>query len=164
MPLWSLLALPLRRCFRLSLRAVGVDLGSKRIGISTSDASGTLASPHSVIQRGGSRSVDHLAIKSIVEEYEAEVVVVGLPVSMNGQMLQAAQLVLSEVEQISQVVGVSVVTFDERKSTVTADELLMQNNINAQERRKIIDKIAATVILQGWLDRRKIQNLQGQSQ
>ena len=83
---------------------------------------------------------------------------------MNGQMLQAAQLVLSEVEQISQVVGVSVVTFDERKSTVTADELLMQNNLNAQERRKIIDKIAATVILQGWLDRRKIQNLQGQSQ
>jgi putative Holliday junction resolvase len=146
------------------MRAVGVDLGSKRIGISTSDASGTLASPHSVIQRGGSRSVDHLAIKSIVEEYEAEVVVVGLPVSMNGQMLQAAQLVLSEVEQISQVVGVSVVTFDERKSTVTADELLMQNNLNAQERRKIIDKIAATVILQGWLDRRKIQNLQGQSQ
>ena len=156
--------MPLRRCFRLSMRAVGVDLGSKRIGISTSDASGTLASPHSVIQRGGSRSVDHLAIKSIVEEYEAEVVVVGLPVSMNGQMLQAAQLVLSEVEQISQVVGVSVVTFDERKSTVTADELLMQNNLNAQERRKIIDKIAATVILQGWLDRRKIQNLQGQSQ
>ena len=146
------------------MRAVGVDLGSKRIGISTSDASGTLASPHSVIQRGGSRSVDHLAIKSIVEEYEAEVVVVGLPVSMNGQMLQAAQLVLSEVEQISQVVGVSVVTFDDRKSTVTADELLMQNNLNAQERRKIIDKIAATVILQGWLDRRKIQNLQGQSQ
>ena len=146
------------------MRAVGVDLGSKRIGISTSDDSGTLASPHSVIQRGGSRSVDHLAIKSIVEEYEAEVVVVGLPVSMNGQMLQAAQLVLSEVEQISQVVGVSVVTFDERKSTVTADELLMQNNLNAQERRKIIDKIAATVILQGWLDRRKIQNLQGQSQ
>ena len=146
------------------MRAVGVDLGSKRIGISTSDASGTLASPHSVIQRAGSRSVDHLAIKSIVEEYEAEVVVVGLPVSMNGQMLQAAQLVLSEVEQISQVVGVSVVTFDERKSTVTADELLMQNNLNAQERRKIIDKIAATVILQGWLDRRKIQNLQGQSQ
>ena len=146
------------------MRAVGVDLGSKRIGISTSDASGTLASPHSVIQRGGSRSVDHLAIKSIVEEYEAEVVVVGLPVSMNGQMLQAAQLVLSEVEQISQVVGVSVVTFDERKSTVTADELLMQNNLNAQERRKIIDKISATVILQGWLDRRKIQNLQGQSQ
>lgn len=146
------------------MRAVGVDLGSKRIGISTSDASGTLASPHSVIQRGGSRSVDHLAIKSIVEEYEAEVVVVGLPVSMNGQMLQAAQLVLSEVEQISQVLGVSVVTFDERKSTVTADELLMQNNLNAQERRKIIDKVAATVILQGWLDRRKIQNLQGQSQ
>jgi putative Holliday junction resolvase len=146
------------------MRAVGVDLGSKRIGISTSDASGTLASPHSVIHRGGSRSVDHLAIKSIVEEYEAEVVVVGLPVSMNGQMLQAAQLVLSEVEQISQVVGVSVVTFDERKSTVTADELLMQNNLNAQERRKIIDKVAATVILQGWLDRRKIQDLQGQSQ
>ena len=90
--------------------------------------------------------------------------VVGLPVSMNGQMLQAAQLVLSEVEQIAQVVGVPVVTFDERKSTVTADELLMQNEMNAQERRKIIDKVAAAVILQGWLDRRKQQLAQGQAQ
>ena len=86
------------------MRAVGVDLGSKRIGISTSDASGTLASPHSVIQRGGARSADHHAIKAVVEEYEAEVVVIGLPVSMNGEMLQAAQLVLSEVEQISKIV------------------------------------------------------------
>ena len=146
------------------MRAVGVDLGSKRIGISTSDASGTLASPHSVIHRGGARSADHHAIKAVVEEYEAEVVVIGLPVSMNGEMLQAAQLVLSEVEQIAQVVGVPVVTFDERKSTVTADELLMQNEMNAQERRKIIDKVAAAVILQGWLDRRKEQMAQGQAQ
>lgn len=145
------------------MRAVGIDLGSKRIGISTSDASGTLASPHSVIARGGARLIDHEAIKSVVEEYEAEVVVVGLPVSMNGQILHAAQLVLTEVEQISHVVGVPVVTFDERKSTVTADELLMQNNLNAQERRKIIDKVAATVILQGWLDRRKEKMAQGQS-
>lgn len=145
------------------MRAVGVDLGSKRIGISTSDSSGTLASPHSVIQRGGTRSADHRAIKAVVEEYEAEVVVIGLPVSMNGKMLQAAQLVLSEVEQISQIVGVPVVTFDERKSTVTADELLMQNEMNAQERRKIIDKVAAAVILQGWLDRRKEQMAQGQT-
>jgi putative Holliday junction resolvase len=146
------------------MRAVGVDLGSKRIGISTSDASGTLASPHSVIQRAGARSADHQAINAVVEEYEAEIVVVGLPVSMNGQMLQAAQLVLSEVEQIAQVVGVPVVTFDERKSTVTADELLMQIEMNAQERRKIIDKVAAAVILQGWLDRRKQQLAQGQAQ
>jgi putative Holliday junction resolvase len=143
------------------MRVVGVDLGSKRIGISTSDASGVLASPHSVIQRGGSRQADHLAIKAIVDEYEAEALVVGLPVSMNGQLLAAAQLVLAEVEQIAVVVGVPVETFDERKSTVTADELLMQNNLNAQERRKIIDKVAATVILQGWLDRRREQDKSG---
>lgn len=164
MPRSSLRAQLLQRCFPLSMRAVGIDLGSKRIGVSTSDASGTLASPHSVIQRGGARSADHDAIKLVVDEYEAEVVVVGLPVSMNGQMLQAAQLVLTEVDQISQVVGVPVVTFDERKSTVTADHLLMQNELNAQERRKIIDKVAAAVILQGWLDRRKEQMAQGQTQ
>ncbi len=79
------------------MRAVGIDLGSKRIGVSTSDASGTLASPHSVIQRGGARSVDHDAIKLVVDEYEAEVVVVGLPVSMNGQMLQ----VVSDVVEMA---------------------------------------------------------------
>jgi putative Holliday junction resolvase len=139
------------------MRVIGIDLGSKRIGISTSDASGTLASPHSVIERSGTRASDHLAIKHIVEEYEAQVIVVGLPISMNGQLQQAAQLVLTEVEQLSIVVGIPVETYDERKSTVTADQLLMDNNLNARERRKIIDKVAAAVILQGWLDHRKEQ-------
>lgn len=136
------------------MRALGVDLGSKRIGLATSDRSGTIATPLIVLQRSGSRETDHQAIARIVEEYEIECVVVGLPLNMNGSMGEAAKSALIEVDQLTSVLSVPVLTFDERRTTVTADHVLMQQNLNAQERRKVIDKVAAAVLLQSWLDGR----------
>jgi putative Holliday junction resolvase len=136
------------------VRALGVDLGSKRIGLATSDRSGTIATPLVVLQRSGSRATDHQAIARIVEEYEIECVVVGLPLNMNGSMGEAAKSALIEVDQLTSVLSVPVLTFDERRTTVTADHVLMQQNLNAQERRKVIDKVAAAVLLQSWLDGR----------
>ncbi len=136
------------------MRALGVDLGSKRIGLATSDRSGTIATPLVVLQRSGSRATDHQAIARIVEEYEIECVVVGLPLNMNGSMGEAAKSALIEVDQLTSVLSVPVLTFDERRTTVTADHVLMQQNLNAQERRKVIDKVAAAVLLQSWLDGR----------
>ena len=136
------------------MRALGVDLGSKRIGLATSDRSGTIATPLVVLQRSGSRATDHQAIARIVEEYEIERVVVGLPLNMNGSMGEAAKSALIEVDQLTSVLSVPVLTFDERRTTVTADHVLMQQNLNAQERRKVIDKVAAAVLLQSWLDGR----------
>jgi putative Holliday junction resolvase len=136
------------------VRALGVDLGSKRIGLATSDRSGTIATPLIVLQRSGSRATDHQSIARIVEEYEIECVVVGLPLNMNGSMGEAAKSALIEVDQLTSVLSVPVLTFDERRTTVTADHVLMQQNLNAQERRKVIDKVAAAVLLQSWLDGR----------
>jgi len=136
------------------VRALGVDLGSKRIGLATSDRSGTIATPLVVLQRSSSRATDHQAIARIVEEYEIECVVVGLPLNMNGSMGEAAKSALIEVDQLTSVLSVPVLTFDERRTTVTADHVLMQQNLNAQERRKVIDKVAAAVLLQSWLDGR----------
>ena len=136
------------------MRALGIDLGSKRIGIAVSDRSGTIASPLTVLQRSGSTRRDHQAIAVLAAEEEAELLVVGLPLNMNGSMGPAAQAAVTEAEALATVVGVPVITFDERRTTVTADRALMEARIGAKDRRKYVDKVAAAVMLQTWLDSR----------
>lgn len=136
------------------MRALGVDLGSKRIGVAVSDRSGTIASPLTVVQRSGSVKRDHQALAALVAEEEAEVVVVGLPLNMNGSAGPAAKAAVHEAEALATVVGVPVITFDERRTTVTADRALMEAGIGARDRRKYVDKVAAAVMLQTWLDSR----------
>lgn len=136
------------------MRALGIDLGSKRIGIAVSDRSGTIASPLTVLQRSGSRRRDHAAISTLVREEEAEMVVVGLPLNMNGSSGPAAAAAVAEADALATVVGVPVITFDERRTTVTAERALMEAAIGARDRRKYVDKVAAAVMLQTWLDSR----------
>ncbi|CAB4364495.1 MAG: Holliday junction resolvase RuvX [Actinobacteria bacterium] len=136
------------------MRALGIDLGSKRIGIAVSDRSGTIASPLLVLQRSGSTRRDHEAIRALAVEEEAEMLVVGLPLNMNGSSGPAAQAAIKEAEALATVVGVPVITFDERRTTVTADRALMEANISARDRRKYVDKVAAAILLQHWLDSR----------
>ncbi len=136
------------------MRALGVDLGSKRIGIAVSDRSGTIASPLTVIQRSGSVARDHQAILRLVIEEEAEAVVVGLPLNMNGSAGPAAQAAIKEANALATVVNVPVHTSDERRTTVTADRAMIEAGMNAQARRKVVDKVAAAVLLQHWLDGR----------
>ena len=135
------------------MRVLALDLGSKRIGVAVSDSSGTIASPLTVLQRSGRVALDHERIKAIVDEEEAALVVVGLPLSMSGAVGTAATAAVQEVRQLATVVGVPVETLDERRTTVTADQILMKRGMRAPERRKVIDKVAAAVILQTWLDR-----------
>jgi putative Holliday junction resolvase len=136
------------------MRALGLDLGAKRIGVAVSDRTGTIASPLLVLQRSGSVARDHQAIADLVLEEEAEAVVVGLPLNMNGSSGPAAKAAVKEAEALAPVVGVPVYTSDERRTTVTADQAMMEAGLNAQQRRKHVDKIAAAVLLQQWLDRR----------
>jgi putative holliday junction resolvase len=136
------------------MRVLGVDLGSKRIGIAVSDRSGTIASPLTVIQRSGSVARDHRAIADLVAEEEAEAVVIGLPLNMNGSAGPAAQAAIKEAKALATVVNVPVHTSDERRTTVTADRAMMEAGMNAQARRKVVDKVAAAVLLQHWLDGR----------
>jgi putative Holliday junction resolvase len=136
------------------VRALGIDLGSKRIGVAVSDRTGTIASPLLVLQRTGSVAQDHRRIADLVVEEEAEMVVVGLPLNMNGSVGPAAKAAIAEAEALATVVSVPVETFDERRTTVTADQAMMEFKMKADARRRLVDKIAAAVMLQQWLESR----------
>jgi len=105
-----------------------------------------------MLQRSGSVARDHQAIARLVAEEEAEAVVVGLPLNMNGSTGPAAKAAIAEAKALATVVGVPVHTSDERRTTVTADRAMMEAGMKAPARRKIVDKIAAAVLLQQWLD------------
>ena len=134
------------------MRAVGVDLGSKRIGIAISDSDGLVATPYEVVKRSGDREQDHRKINSIILEVEAEILIVGLPLSLNGEEGRAAQGARHEAEQIQKDLSIPVIMHDERYTTVEAERSLKEQDLNAVQRRKIIDKVAATVLLQAWLE------------
>ncbi len=137
------------------VRALGVDLGSKRIGLALSDRSGTIASAFRTIERSSSRRHDHAAIAAVVRDEEVETVVVGLPLSLDGSSGPAARAAETEARQLASVVGVPVEMYDERFTTVTAERGMLEAGLDARQRRKIVDKVAAAVMLQAWLDRRR---------
>lgn len=137
------------------MRALGIDLGSKRIGVAVSDLSGTIASPLTVVLRGRSRRHDHQRIAELVRSNEAECVVVGMPLSLSGHDGPAARAARKEVAALATVVEVPVETYDERFTTVTAEQALTEVGVRGAARRQVVDKIAAAVILQSWLDARR---------
>jgi putative Holliday junction resolvase len=134
------------------VRVLGVDLGSKRIGVATSDISGTLATPLIVLTRARTQRLDHEELERLVHQEEAEAIIVGLPLNMDGTEGAAATAARREVERMATVVSVPVYLHDERRTTVEADRVMMERDLNAQERRKVVDKVAAAFILQAWLD------------
>jgi putative Holliday junction resolvase len=137
------------------VRALGVDLGSRRIGIAVSDLSGTLATALTTVHRSRSRRHDHAEIARIVREEECEIVVVGLPLSLDGSTGPAARRATTEAKQLASVVGVPVELYDERFTTVTAERELADAGLDGRRRRQVVDQVAAAVMLQAWLDRRR---------
>ena len=134
------------------MRALGLDLGAKRIGVAVSDRSGTVASPLTVLQRSGDRAVDHRTIARLVADEEADVVVVGLPVSLDGTTGPAAKAAQTETAVLASVLTVPVVSHDERFTTRTAQEALRLGGVKRAKQRAVVDKVAAAVMLQAWLD------------
>ena len=137
-------------------RAIGVDLGARRIGIAVSDPGGVLATPVTVLARTPDRPRLHRQIADLVDEYEAEVVVVGLPLSLDGSDGPAAVAARLEADEIAAAVRVPVALQDERLTTVTAHRLLAAAGVDERARRKVIDSAAAAVLLQTWLDGRSV--------
>lgn len=133
-------------------RAVALDIGSRRIGVAVSDSGGMVATPYEVVQRSGDRSRDHRRIAGLVEDAGAEIVVVGLPLSLDGSLGPAARGILAEVDELRAALDVGVVTWDERLSTVEAERSLRVMGVKKGNRRRVVDQVAATVILQSWLD------------
>ncbi len=136
----------------MGARALGIDLGERRIGVAVCDAGGRVATPLTVIERSGGHARDHRRIAELAAEYEAEVVVVGLPRSLDGSIGPAARGAQQEAQRLEAVVGVPVLTHDERLTTVEAEKSLAEAGLSGKARRRRVDMVAATVILQGWLD------------
>ena len=141
--------------------ALGVDLGTRRIGISVSDTARVLARPHAVIDRSGDDAADREAIAALVEETGATVVVVGLPLSLSGRDGPAATRARAEIAALSARLEVPVRALDERLTTVEATRRLAEVRSEHAGRRRagrrtavrrVVDDVAATVILQSWLD------------
>jgi len=136
------------------MRVLALDLGSKRIGVAVSDVTGTVASPLTVITRSRSRAHDHQRIAELVREEEAELVVIGLPLSLSGHTGPAAKAARIESDALATLVDVPIEMYDERLSTVTAQRALTEAGVRGPAGRQIIDKIAAAVFLQAFLDHR----------
>ncbi len=133
-------------------RVLGLDLGSVRIGVAITDPGRVIASPFEVINRGIDHAADHAAVAAAVTESEARVVVVGLPRSMSGRDGAAAKLIRSEAAELRAALTVPVVLWDERLSTVSANKALIEGGVRRAKRKHTVDKVAAAVILQSWLD------------
>jgi putative Holliday junction resolvase len=133
-------------------RALGLDLGARRIGVALSDSVGTVATPYGVVTRSGDRVRDHAKIAALVDEAGVEVVVVGLPLSLDGSIGPAARAVLDETDELRARLPVGVVTCDERLSTIEAQQRLRAAGVKGRKGRRVVDQVAATVILQSWLD------------
>lgn len=134
------------------MRALGVDWGTARIGLATSDPGGILASPYDVIE--GVRDLPGVRrrLAQVVSEEEVEVVVVGWPLSLDGTRGRAALAVEEQAAALAEVLPVPVVLHDERLTTVTAHRLLAEQGIDSRARRRVVDRAAAAVLLQTWLD------------
>jgi putative holliday junction resolvase len=139
-------------------RVLGIDLGSVRIGIALSDPNRSIASPHSVLLRAKDHGTDHRAILELVRAEAVTAIVVGLPLSLSGKTGPAAKAAAVEIEELRTVVGdrVEVVAHDERLTTIEAERSLGNARMSRARRRAVVDKVAAAVMLQSWLDRSPI--------
>jgi putative Holliday junction resolvase len=135
-------------------RVLGVDLGSRRIGLALSDPAGRVATPHGMIERSGDPAVDRRKILAQAREADASRVVVGLPLSLSGDTGPAARAVLEEVDALRALAGeeVTVETHDERLTTVIAEQGMREARVPRRARRRTVDSAAAAVMLQSYLE------------
>jgi putative Holliday junction resolvase len=133
------------------MKVVGLDIGEKRIGVAVSDELGCTAQGLQVLERKG-LDADLESLKALLTDEKASAVVVGLPKNMDGSLGQGAQRVLSFVNYLESTVSVPVILWDERWTTAEATRVLLEADLTRRKRRKVVDKVAAALILQGFLD------------
>lgn len=134
------------------MRALGLDLGERRVGVAVCDSAGTVATPVETLVRTGDPDRDLKAIADRVRDWQAEIVVVGLPVSLDGSEGPAARAARAEIDRLRGHLRVPVVSYDERLTTVIAERSLMEQRMKGPRRRGVVDQVAAAVTLQSWLD------------
>ena len=137
----------------MNKRILCLDIGNVRIGIAVSDPSRTIASPVEVLRRVG-WGPDSRHIKALCDQYETDEVLSGLPLNMDGTEGFQARSVREFCAQLEKL-GLKVFYQDERLTTVTAEEILLEDNMSRSGRKQHVDKVAAAVILRQWLDEQK---------
>lgn len=133
------------------MRALGLDVSDRRIGLALSDETGLLASPLKTLARVGLRR-DANTIVGLAREHEVGCMVVGLPLHLDGRVGTQAEKVLAFVTALRARTRVPVVTWDERLTTVAAEEILSASRLSREARKAVVDQVAAVVILQEYLD------------
>ena len=136
-----------------AVRIMGLDPGSKRVGVALSDGLGITAQGLTVLNR--KPHAEFMArVRDLAEEHHVTRIVVGLPRSMDGSLGPEAQRALSLVNELKKHLSVEIVTWDERLSTAAAERALLEANVRRDRRKQVVDKVAAALILQSYLDSR----------
>ena len=136
------------------MRYLGLDLGSRTLGIAVSDPSGIIASNYQVIRHQEEYDELVFKVKEIVEELKIEGIVLGFPKNMNNTVGPKGELSLTFQKKLEEEIGIPVYLQDERLTTKTATDILIKGNVSRKGRKKVVDSVAAQIILQSFLDRR----------
>lgn len=134
------------------MRIMGIDIGDKTIGVAVSDPMGWTAQGIKTIRRKSINS-DIKELNDIINEYKIEKIVAGLPKNMNNTIGPRSEKVMEFCRIIEENIGIEIIFQDERLTTVAAERILIDADVSRKKRKKVIDTIAATYILQGYLDR-----------
>jgi len=133
------------------VRIMALDMGTKRVGVALSDEMGWTAGGLAVLERNPKKAF-LASLKNLVEENKVQRLVLGLPKRMDGTMGPEAEHVMTLVGELKAFLGLEVVTWDERLSTVAAERVLLEADMSRKKRKLVRDKVAAVYILQGYLD------------
>ncbi len=136
------------------MKYIGLDLGTKTLGVAFSDSLGIFASAHSIIRHEDDLSFLVKEVGKLMQENQAEEIVLGFPKNMNNTIGERAERSLAFQKMLENDLGVKVHLIDERLSTKEATDLLIRNDTSRKKRKKVIDSMAATIILQSFLERR----------
>lgn len=137
------------------MRYLGLDLGSKTLGISISDTTNTIASVYTTLRFNEDNNLDTLdELKKIIEDNNITTLVLGLPKNMNNTLGPRALITLEYKEKLEQELNIEVILYDERLTSVISNNVLIDADISRKKRKKKVDGMAAVIILQGYLDRR----------
>lgn len=136
------------------MRYLGLDLGSRTLGVSVSDKTGLIASNYKTIHHN--EEYDRLLneVKDLVDELGIDAVVLGFPKNMNNTIGPKGELSLSFKEKLENILDIPVYLQDERLSTKSATDMLIKGNVSRKNRKQVVDSVAASIILQTYLDRR----------
>jgi len=134
------------------MRILGIDYGRRRIGLAVSDEAGFLARPLDPHLRTRSLKKDLEHLSRLAREFEVETIVVGLPLNMDGSKGEMALEVEGFVSQLQELSKIAVIVSDERLTSVEAERVLLEGNVKRKDRKQLRDGLAATLILQGYLD------------